>query len=501
MRVSRLRQPMQVLTFLRKEALDVLRQPRLLITLVFGPFLVMAIFGIGYRDTPKPMRTLFVAPPDSPFTKNVNQYAKEIGTFVRFEGVTSDEQGAYKKLADGKVDLVVSFPDKPMETILGGEQATIRVVHTRLDPIEQTAISFASRISVDEINGQILAGIVSGGQRATSQFGDVIKQAQAAADTLDASADSGDAAAKQTALADLDSFSRQLSGSVETMASLTAQLSSDPAAADVTDTAQQLRSIIASTSESSSAADLHTTAATIRSLVDQLSTGYQKFASVDPTVLAQPFRSKVELAVDNVNNVSDWYAPAAVILMLQQFGVAFGALSFVRERQLGIVDVFRVAPVNATQALVGKYLAYMLIGGVIGAALTALVVSTLHVPIQASISQIAIAMGLTLFASIGLGLVISLASASDAQAVQYTLIVLLASLFFSGFFLSLNQLQGAATLVSWLLPVSYGMQLLRDVMLRGAPLNRDLMLGLGGYGVVMFIAALLGTRRRMSVAS
>jgi ABC-2 type transport system permease protein len=160
-----------------------------------------------------------------------------------------------------------------------------------------------------------------------------------------------------------------------------------------------------------------------------------------------------------------------------------------------------VAPVNATQALVGKYLAYMLIGGVIGAVLTALVVTTLHVPIQASISQIAIAMGLTLFASIGLGLVISLASGSDAQAVQYTLIVLLASLFFSGFFLSLNQLQGAATFVSWLLPVSYGMQLLRDVMLRGAPLNRDLMIGLAGYGVVMFIAALLGTRRRMSVAT
>ena len=41
--------------------------------------------------------------------------------------------------------------------------------------------------------------------------------------------------------------------------------------------------------------------------------------------------------------------------MLQQFGVAFGALSFVRERRLGIVDVYRVAPVNATATLIGKY--------------------------------------------------------------------------------------------------------------------------------------------------
>ena len=72
--------------------------------------------------------------------------------------------------------------------------------------------------------------------------------------------------------------------------------------------------------------------------------------------------------------MTDWYAPAAVILMLQQFGVAFGALSFVRERQLGIVDVYRVAPVNATETLLGKYLAYLVIGGAIGAVLTALIV-------------------------------------------------------------------------------------------------------------------------------
>ena len=76
-------------------------------------------------------------------------------------------------------------------------------------------------------------------------------------------------------------------------------------------------------------------------------------------------------------------------------------------------------------------------------------------------------MALSLFASIGLGFVISLASATDAQAVQYTMIILLASLFFSGFFLSIGQMEGLAQVISWLLPVSYGMKLLRDVMLRG----------------------------------
>jgi ABC-2 type transport system permease protein len=239
----------------------------------------------------------------------------------------------------------------------------------------------------------------------------------------------------------------------------------------------------------------------VHDLIGTVNANYQEFTSVDSAVLVQPFESRVDLAVPGNHDATDWYAPAAVVLMLQQFGVAFGALSFVRERQSGILDVYKVAPVNATEALVGKYLAYLPIGGIIGAALTALIVGVLGVADTSSLPDLAIVMGLSLFASIGLGLIISLASATDAQAVQYTMIVLLASLFFSGFFLSTGQLEGIGQAVSWLLPVSYGMEMLRDVMLRGVPINRDRVIGLGAYGVVAFFLALIGTRRRMDLAS
>ena len=236
-------------------------------------------------------------------------------------------------------------------------------------------------------------------------------------------------------------------------------------------------------------------------LIGSISGNYKEFTSVDPAVLVQPFESEVDLAVPGNHDVTDWYAPAAVVLMLQQFGVAFGALSFVRERQLGIVDVYQVAPSSATEALVGKYLAYLPIGGVIGAALTALIVGVLDVADTSSVPDLAIVMGLSLFASIGARLHHLVGVGTDAQAVQYTVIVLLASLFFSGFFLSTGQLEGIGQAVSWLLPVSYGMEMLRDVMLRGAPINRNRMIGLAAYGVVAFLLALIGTRRRMDLAA
>jgi ABC-2 type transport system permease protein len=47
-----------------------IRQPRLLLTLILGPFLILLLFGIGYRDTARDVRTIFVAAEDNEFAKH-----------------------------------------------------------------------------------------------------------------------------------------------------------------------------------------------------------------------------------------------------------------------------------------------------------------------------------------------------------------------------------------------------------------------------------------------
>ena len=502
MKPSAFRRVLQIAAFVHKEALDIVRQPRLLLTLVFGPFLIMAVFGLGYRDTPDPMRTIFVAPKGSPLLDQAQTYAKDAGPFVTFVGVTNDPTAARQRLMDGDVDLVVSFPDDPLSTVLAGQQASIRVIHTRLDPIQRTAISFASRLAIDQINGQILAQIVEGGQGLARPASEAFSLATGAISSLDQAISTQDQARADAALADLEDATARLSLSARALSAASERLMDDRATAtgeDVTGAIAELRQNVEDLRSNLQAQDVSTRLARIRELLDTINHRYDQLTAVDPGVLVRPFRSEVELAVHDVGKVTDWYAPAAVILMLQQFGVAFGALTFVRERQLGITDIFRVAPINATETLLGKYVAYLVVGGGIGAVLTALVVVGLDVPMAATAGDVAIVMGLTLFASIGLGFVISLTSANDAQAVQYTMIVLLASLFFSGFFLSVGQMEGLARYLGWLLPVTYGMQLLRDVMLRGARPDRYLIAGLTAYGLATFVLALVGTRRRLAV--
>ena len=52
MKPSAFRRVLQIAAFVRKEALEIIRRPRLLLTLVFGPFLIMAVFGSATETPP-----------------------------------------------------------------------------------------------------------------------------------------------------------------------------------------------------------------------------------------------------------------------------------------------------------------------------------------------------------------------------------------------------------------------------------------------------------------
>jgi ABC-2 type transport system permease protein len=74
---------------------------------------------------------------------------------------------------------------------------------------------------------------------------------------------------------------------------------------------------------------------------------------------------------------------------------------------------------------------------------------------------------LLVFASLGIGLIISVISDSERQAVQLALLLLLASVFFSGFVLPVDEFHEGVQYLAYTLPVTHGIRLLQDIMLRG----------------------------------
>jgi ABC-type multidrug transport system permease subunit len=77
------------------------------------------------------------------------------------------------------------------------------------------------------------------------------------------------------------------------------------------------------------------------------------------------------------------------------------------------------------------------------------------------------------------------------------MLVLLASVFFGGFFLPTDLLFAWVRTISYALPVSYGAINLRDIMLRGAEPEWQFLVGPALLGLALFLLALLGQRHQM----
>ena len=222
--------------------------------------------------------------------------------------------------------------------------------------------------------------------------------------------------------------------------------------------------------------------------------------NVPPEVIARPTNAETENVSPSLPNVLSFFGPAVFALVVQHLAVTLTALSLVRERLSGQMDRFRVAPVTSMELLVGKYVAYAVLSLIVAVIVGALLVLVLNVPLLGGPFVFAGIVLLLTFASLGVGLLISLVADSERQAVQLSMLVLLASVFFSGFVLPVTDFAGWTQYLAYALPVTHGIATLQDTMLRGE-VGEPWMLGaLLGIGVVLYLGSLLRLRRILRTA-
>jgi ABC-2 type transport system permease protein len=122
------------------------------------------------------------------------------------------------------------------------------------------------------------------------------------------------------------------------------------------------------------------------------------------------------------------------------------------------------------------------------------------VPNLADPGWIALVAGLLIASSLGLGLLIAAVSDSEPQTVQLSLLVLLASVFFSGFVLAINEFSEPIRTLIYALPVANGIRLFSDFMFRGGTVAGWQLWLLGGLAAAYVLAAWLLLRRVMARA-
>jgi ABC-2 type transport system permease protein len=161
------------------------------------------------------------------------------------------------------------------------------------------------------------------------------------------------------------------------------------------------------------------------------------------------------------------------------------------------MEIFRVSPINATELVLGKYIGLGVVGAVIATVTALLLVGLLGVPLLGNPLLFAGVIFLLVFASLGAGLFISVVSDSERQAVQLSLLMLLASVFFSGFVLPVHEFAVFLQPVSYALPVTSGIRLLQDLMLRGGTVAWWQIGLLAGIGLALLLLTAVMLRRQL----
>jgi ABC-2 type transport system permease protein len=217
--------------------------------------------------------------------------------------------------------------------------------------------------------------------------------------------------------------------------------------------------------------------------------------NVPPEVIARPTTADTENVAPSEPDVMSFFGPAVFALVLQHLAVTLTALSMVRERISGQMDRFRVAPVTSMELLIGKYIAYAVLSLGVTAIVGLLLVGVLGVPLLGGWPVFVGIVLLLTFASLGVGLLISLVADSERQAVQLSMLVLLASVFFSGFVLPVDDFADWTRYLAYALPVTHGIAMLQEHMLRGAVTSTWMLWALLGIGIVLYVGSLMRLRR------
>lgn len=162
--------------------------------------------------------------------------------------------------------------------------------------------------------------------------------------------------------------------------------------------------------------------------------------------------------------------PALIGVILSMTMMMFTAVAVVRERERGNLELLITTPVSSLELMIGKLLPYVFIGLLQTSLVLALGAALFGVPVQGSLAALYVAALVFIAATLSLGLMISTIAQTQTQAFQMSLFALLPSILLSGFVFPFEGMPRPAQWIAQFLPLTHFVDLVRGIVLRGAPL-------------------------------
>lgn len=178
------------------------------------------------------------------------------------------------------------------------------------------------------------------------------------------------------------------------------------------------------------------------------------------------------------------------------------SVSFLRERSMGTLERLMASPLRRTEIVVGYMLGFTLVALVQAAEVLGFGLVVLDLYNAGSVWLIFGIEALLALGAINLGIFLSTFARNEFQAVQFIPLVVVPQVLLSGLLVPVESEPEWLQVVSNVLPLTYAVEGLREVMLRGADLASSTVqldvAVLAGFCVVAVVAAAATLRREVA---
>jgi ABC-2 type transport system permease protein len=206
-------------------------------------------------------------------------------------------------------------------------------------------------------------------------------------------------------------------------------------------------------------------------LISQTPVGAPATLSARAQAIVAPITSTIEGIIPGNPSYFEFVAPGIMAMIVMTAVLTGLAASVSREKEQGTLDGILISPINRLAIILGKSLSQAIRGLVQGAIVLLLAFLLFGVTVHGNILLVILLLLLGIFSFIGLGILVSTVAAEQETATQLLFMFQFPMLFLSGVFFPIALMPKAMQWISEVIPLTYAITALRQVMVLGAGLG------------------------------
>ena len=191
--------------------------------------------------------------------------------------------------------------------------------------------------------------------------------------------------------------------------------------------------------------------------------------------------------------------PGLVAVILQVQTLLLTAFAIVREREQGTLEQLIVTPVRSWELILGKILPFVVVAFLNVAMTVGAGAFLFGVEVAGSLTLLAGLSLIFLLGSLGLGVLISTISRSQMQAMYLASFIMMPSFLLAGLLFPRDNMPWLAYYAGYLLPVTYFLEIVRGIILKGAGLFTlwNWVWPMAVFSIVVFFASVFMFHKRL----